>query len=512
MPAARRPKTARPTTAAGAIPPADTAPPTSDPYYGSGQPNPRSAPPVPQTLLATPTTGLERRPGARSTSVVVIGGGLAGLVAAFELKRQGHRPIVLEARNRVGGRVHTLRDFAPGLYAEAGAMRIPRAHELTLAYCRLFNLPLRPFVMGNPRGLVYVDGIRMTMAEAQADPSRLRFELGSGERGRTADQLWEAAIGDLRRLVEREGQAAWDEIVRRYDQLSLYEFLRSKGWSEGAIEYYAVINFLEADLHNGVVEILREDIGRAYVDMQEIAGGMDALPNAFYAELQREVRFGAEVFAIDQDQDGVRVHYKTEARHATARGEYAICAIPFSVLRSIEITPEFSHPKRRAIRQLNYHASTKILFQVRERIWEADDGIQGGATVTDLGIRRINYPTPDPATSRGVLLASYTWGQDALQWGAMDEETRLEGGARRRLSRPPADPGGLRRGCLIRLVRRSVGEGSLRHVRAGAAVGAPGGDRGAGGPDPLRRGALLAVPRVDAGSPRVGHSSGPGDP
>ncbi|MGZ8482217.1 MAG: flavin monoamine oxidase family protein, partial [Candidatus Limnocylindria bacterium] len=73
-----------------------------------------------------------------------------------------------------------------------------------------------------------------------------------------------------------------------------------------------------------------------------------------------------------------------------------------------------------------YHASTKVLFQVRERVWETDDGIYGGATVTDLGVRRLNYPTPDPTTSRGVLLASYTWGQDALQWGAMDEETRLE--------------------------------------------------------------------------------------
>ena len=50
----------------------------------------------------------------------------------------------------------------------------------------------------------------------------------------------------------------------------------------------------------------------------------------------------------------------------------------------------------------------------------------GGGSVTELPIRRMNYPTPDPSTSRGVLLASYTWGQDALQWGAMDEETRLE--------------------------------------------------------------------------------------
>ena len=376
-------------------------------------------------LLATPREGLESRPQPPKR-VLIIGAGLAGLVAAFELRRQGHEPLVLEAQNRVGGRVYTLRDFGPGLYAEAGAMRIPRAHDLTMEYCRLFELELRPFVMGNPRGLVYVGGERMTAADAAAHPERLPFVLAESERGRPADAMWEDAIKDLRAMVENDGVGAWDSIVRDYDQYSLYEFLKLRGWSDGAIEYFTVMNFLEADMHNAVVEILREDLGKAYVDMVEIAGGMDRLPNAFYRELESDVRLGAEVFAIDQDPDGVTVHYKTEAGRFSASGDYAICTVPFPVLRSIEALKPFSRAKQRAIRQLNYHASTKILFQVRERPWETEDGIYGGATVTDLPIRRMNYPTPDPSTRRGVLLASYTWGQDALQWGAMDEETRLE--------------------------------------------------------------------------------------
>jgi len=160
--------------------------------------------------------------------------------------------------------------------------------------------------------------------------------------------------------------------------------------------------------------------------MQEIVGGMDRLPNAFYREIGDRVRFGAEVHAIDQDGDGVTIHFKTEAGRYSERGDYAIVTLPFSVLRQVEVMTPFSRGKQRAIRQLNYSASTKILFQVRERIWEAQDGIYGGATVTDLPVRRLNYPTPDPTTSRGVLLASYTWDQDAARWGAMDEETRLE--------------------------------------------------------------------------------------
>jgi monoamine oxidase len=375
--------------------------------------------------LVTPAAGLEHRDQVPKR-VIVIGAGLAGLVAAFELARQGHDPVVLEAQNRVGGRVYTLRDFAPGLYAEAGAMRIPRVHDLTLAYCDLFGLELRPFVMGNPKGLVHVGGVRMTAEEAGVEPHRLPFEFADHERGRSVGDLWDEATRDLRELVANEGAAAWEYIYREYDQYSLREFLVMKGFSEGAIEAYGVMNFVEADMNNAVVEELREDLGRNFEDMQEIVGGMDRLPNAFYGAIGDRIRFGAEVHAIEQDADSVTVHFKTEAGRWSVTADSAVCAIPFSVLRQVEQLTPFGRDKQRAIRQLNYSASTKILFQVRERIWEADDGIFGGATVTDLPIRRMNYPTPDPTTSRGVLLASYTWSQDAARWGAMDPETRLE--------------------------------------------------------------------------------------
>jgi monoamine oxidase len=390
-----------------------------------GEPAPLPRAPLPGEVVSTPAQGLQARdqPAKR---VVVIGGGLAGLVAAFELERQGHEPIVLEAQNRVGGRIYTLRCFAPGLYAEAGGMRIPRAHDLTLEYCRLFGLELRPFTMGNPNGLVYVGGRRMTMGEADRDPSALPFTLAEHERGRSATALWEDAIRDLRDLVERDGDRAWEAIAADYDRYSLYEFLQLRGFSEGAVEYYAVMNFLEADLHNSCLEVIREELGGAYTDMQEIVGGMDLLPNAFYRALQGRVRLGAEVHALDQDEDSVTVYYKTEAGRFSVTADYAVCTLPFPVLRNVDVLKPFSQPKQRAIRQLNYAASTKVLFQVRRRFWEAEDGILGGATVTDLPIRRINYPTPDPTTDRGILLASYTWSQDALQWGAMDEETRLE--------------------------------------------------------------------------------------
>jgi monoamine oxidase len=367
----------------------------------------------------------ERRdqPGKR---VIIVGAGMAGLVAGYELANAGHDPLILEAQNRVGGRIYTLRRFAPGLYAEAGAMRIPRVHDLTLGYCEQFGLELRPFVMGNPRGLVYVGGKRMTAEQAGLTPDELGFAVAEHERGRSASDLWDEVTKDLRAMIEADPVAGWEHVVREYDSYTLREFLEVKGFSEGAIEMYGVMNFVESGINNAVTEEFREDFGKAYEDMQEIVGGSDHLPNAFYRELADRVRFGAEVHAIDQDTESVTVHFKTESGRYSVTGDYAIVTLPFSVLRHVEVMTPFSREKQRAIRQLNYSASTKVLFQVSERIWETDDGIFGGATVTDLPIRRMNYPTPDPTTKRGILLASYTWDQDAARWGAMDEETRLE--------------------------------------------------------------------------------------
>lgn len=83
---------------------------------------------------------------APARKVLVLGAGMAGLVAAYELSKLGHDVTILEARTRPGGRVHTLREpFADGLYAEAGAARIPDNHDLTLKYVKEFELPLEPF-------------------------------------------------------------------------------------------------------------------------------------------------------------------------------------------------------------------------------------------------------------------------------------------------------------------------------------------------------------------------------
>src|ERR671938_180405 len=81
----------------------------------------------------------QKRTRRRPKRVVVLGAGLAGLSAAYQLTRAGHDVTILEARTRAGGRVHTLREpFADNLHAEAGAMFVPESHHLVMRYIRLF--------------------------------------------------------------------------------------------------------------------------------------------------------------------------------------------------------------------------------------------------------------------------------------------------------------------------------------------------------------------------------------
>lgn len=358
--------------------------------------------------------------------VVIVGAGLAGLSAGYELKRAGHTPIILEAQQRVGGRVHTLRDpFTEGLYAEVGAMRIPRAHTLTMSYVEKFGLKTNDFTMDNPNAFHYIGGRKVRASEAAKDPSLLGFDVSEQEKGKTAGKMYEAALKPLLDLLEKNGDKAWDEIIAKYDQYSTREFLELNGWSEGMIEMFGLLANQESVMNSSFLELFREDSGNYYTNMIELDGGTDRLPHAFLPELKDNIRFGAKMIAMDQSPTDVTIHYQTQAGRFEEKGDYAIITVPFPVLRHVEVLKPFARAKNRAIRQLHYDASAKILFQCKRRFWEEDDGIFGGGTMTDLPIRNLYYPDHGRETGRGVILASYTWSEDAQRWGSLKPDDRI---------------------------------------------------------------------------------------
>ncbi len=167
----------------------------------------------------------------------------------------------------------------------------------------------------------------------------------------------------------------------------------------------------------------------------EIVGGSDRLPAALAAKLRSKVRTGCEVIRLEQDplRRKAAAVYREAGRLRRVEGDVLLCTLPFPVLSRVEVVPEFSGAKRRAIRELSYDSATKILAATAGRFWEQDDHIYGGGTFTDLPTGTTWYPA-DNATARdprvsaapAVFLASYNWGQAARRWASMPHGERSQ--------------------------------------------------------------------------------------
>jgi monoamine oxidase len=382
-----------------------------------------TTPPDPRAALKH---GLPAR-GA-SKHIVVAGAGIAGLVAAHELTRAGHRVTVLEARDTVGGRVRTLREpFAPGVHAELGAMRIPRSHELTVEYCHRFGLRLVPFVASNPRAYVMVAGERFRLREVRSNPGLIAPALTARERAAGVDTLWSELVAEVRaQIAGYPRDEAWDKLVAEFGSFSLRDLLRARGWSTSAIELFDLIGAQEPTMDVSCVEALHEAVENCFVSLVSIDGGMDRLPMAIARGLGHRIQCNAEIVAIDQHHGGVAITYREHGARQTVRGDAAIIALPFSTLRLVETSGALSAAKLHAIRNLPYETAIKTFAQTRRRFWEKDDRIFGGATTTDLPVRGIYYPNHGRDTGKGALLVSYTWGEAAKPWARLDPRARLD--------------------------------------------------------------------------------------
>ncbi|MCM3904560.1 MAG: FAD-dependent oxidoreductase [Pyrinomonadaceae bacterium] len=346
---------------------------------------------------------LERRGATKK--VIIIGAGLAGLSAAYELTQAGHDVTVIEARTRPGGRVHTLRDpFPDGLYAEAGAARIPNHHHFTLKYVELFGLTLDPFEPTSLPSVYHVRGkrIRVTPGQRVEWPYDLTAEERTlGINGMRQKYIW-SILGEVGDVTDPNWPPP--DVLRKYDQMNRSDFWRSRGASPEAVALLSVGGIDDrVETWSTLFMLRNQALNRKLNRYYKIRGGNDLLPKAFAVRLSEKIHYAAPVVRIEQSAQAVKAVFLRAGAYHTLAGDYLICAVPFTVQKNIEVAPAFSVEKQRAIEQLPYLSASKIFLQSKRRFWAAEG--QSGFAKTDLPISQVWDVTYKQPSKRGILQA-----------------------------------------------------------------------------------------------------------
>lgn len=355
--------------------------------------------------------------GGPSQRIIVIGAGLAGLCAAYELQRLGHTVSVLEAQTRPGGRVRTLREaFPPGLYTEAGAESIPAVHDLTQHYAREFGLTLVPYAVPGTRSFYFVRGRRVAPND---DKAVWPFDL-------TAEERRLGLAGLFRKYVEEASAQARSagfpqqvaHAMGAWDRYTPGAWLRAQGASPGAAELIALGYGTE---YGSAASFLLHGLNSRGTGISfRVDGGNDRLPREFANRVA--IRYGTPVVSVTQSERAVEVIVRAQGGTEPLTADRVVCALPTPVIGRIFEDARLSPAKERAIVEQHYSRTVKIFLQSRRRFW-LENGFSGNVT-TDLPIERL---TPDPGAdphARGALTA-YPIGDYTARLEQMTEDERV---------------------------------------------------------------------------------------
>jgi monoamine oxidase len=350
-------------------------------------------------------------------TVVVLGAGIAGLVSAYELQKAGYRVTVLEARDRVAGRVWTLRggdaveqmgrplqrvDFENGLYFNAGAARIPSTHRCILGYARRLGVPMEVWVNSNRNAPWDFGG--------KVQPERRLINDMHGHIG----ELLAKAIDKhaLDQEMPKDELSAFRQFLTLYsplDDKGRYQNFGSSGYAVEGGGYNQIPKTVPALslkelLPNQSIALpyIFEHIHEMQATMLQPVGGMDRIAHALYEQVKPTVRLSAPITAIRRSGQRVRIEHGPGKQVTEA--DYCVCTIPMNLLA--RISNDFSPAKKAAFGAVTYFQPIKVAFE-SPRFWETDSHIYGGLGWTDRITETIMYPSDGFGTPKGVLVASY---------------------------------------------------------------------------------------------------------
>ncbi|MFD0267981.1 flavin monoamine oxidase family protein [Streptomyces sp. NPDC127106] len=392
-------------------------------------------------------------PGCAGTPVAVVGGGMAGLTAAYELMRLGLRPVVYEAEG-LGGRMRSV-PFPgdSGCVAEMGAMRFPRSARALFHYIDLLGLRTRPFPNPlsehTPSTLIDLGGVRHTARHTGQLPDVYQEVAAAWEKA-----LQERAeLATMRDAVQRRDvetlKHVWDRLVREFDDQSFYGFLATSTAfrSFRHREIFGQVGFgtggWDTDFPNSLLEILRVVYTGADEDQVAIAGGSQQVPRGLWEHRPQGCAHwpaGTSLASLHGGtaRPGVRAVTRDGSEFtvtdATGRRDRfpAVVYTPhvWTLLNRVEADPGLlSAAEWTAVERTHYMGASKLFVLTDRPFWHDVDPDTGlpvmGMTLTDRMPRGV-YLFDDGPDRPGVMCLSYTWNDDSLKMATLSARERLD--------------------------------------------------------------------------------------